>query len=227
MSWSTPRGQEQCMNEIAYRQAEDQLFTSVGLTPTEQRIHLPQLDVDVRVQEVGDGVPVLFIHGGPNSGSTWLSLAARTHGLRCLLLDRPGTGLSAPLPDPVGPHNLAQYGSVLAVDVLDALGVDVAHLVVSSFGGYVGLQSAAAQPERFGRMVQMACPAFAPACVHRRSCAPSWPPDSGGSSARCHRTHGRHGRSCGRSDTRPASTPAGSMTTSSTGTWHCSGTPTR
>jgi 2-hydroxy-6-oxonona-2,4-dienedioate hydrolase len=150
------------MDEIAYRQAEERLFASIGVEPTERRIHLQQLNVDVRVQEVGDGTPVLFIHGGPNSGSTWMSLAARTHGLRCLLLDRPGTGLSQPLPDPVRPHNLVAYASTLAADVLDALDVDVAHLVVSSFGGYVGLQSAATWPERFGRMVQMACPAFVP-----------------------------------------------------------------
>jgi pimeloyl-ACP methyl ester carboxylesterase len=35
-------------------------------------------------------------------------------------------------------------------------------VVASSFGGHLALRSAAAEPERFGRMVQMACPALSP-----------------------------------------------------------------
>lgn len=150
------------MDALRYREAEDRWCASQGIERTEHRVHLQRLDVDVRVQEVGDGDPVLFIHGGPNSGSTWMQLVARLAGLRCLILDRPGTGLSDPLADPVRPHNLRSYASTVAVDVLDALDVDRAHLVVSSFGGMIGLYSAAAHPERFARMVQMACPAMAP-----------------------------------------------------------------
>lgn len=150
------------MDERRYREAEQVLFAREGVTPTEHRLHLDNLDVEVRVQEVGEGVPTLFIHGGPNSGSTWMQLAARVRGLRCLLLDRPGTGLSDPLPDPVGPHNVRRYAEMLPIDVLDALGIDRAHLVVSSFGGMIALYAAAAHPERFDRMVQMACPAMAP-----------------------------------------------------------------
>lgn len=150
------------MNESRYREAEQRLFAQEGVTPTEHRVHLHRLDVDVRVQEVGDGVPTLFIHGGPNSGSTWMQLVARVEGLRCLILDRPGTGLSDPPPEPVRPHNLRRYAETLPIDVLDALGIDRAHLVVSSFGGMIALYSAAAHPARFDRMVQMACPAMAP-----------------------------------------------------------------
>lgn len=150
------------MDERRYREAEQRLFAHEGVAPTERRVHLGRLDVDVRVQEVGEGAPALFIHGGPNSGSTWMNVVGRTSGLRCLVLDRPGTGLSDPLPDPVRPHNLRRYAEALVVDVLDALGIERAHLVVSSFGGMVALYSAAAHPERVDRMVQMACPAMAP-----------------------------------------------------------------
>jgi 2-hydroxy-6-oxonona-2,4-dienedioate hydrolase len=150
------------MDELRYREAEQRLFAHEGVTPAERRVHLERLDVDVRVQEVGDGEPTLFVHGGPNSGTTWLQLAARVSGLRCLLLDRPGTGLSGALPDPVRPHNLRAYAETLVVDVLDALEVERAHLVVSSFGGLIALYTAAAHPDRVDRMVQMACPAMAP-----------------------------------------------------------------
>lgn len=150
------------MDVIRYREAEQLLFAYEGVAPTEHRVHLDQLGVDVRVQEVGEGEPTLFLHGSPNSGSTWMPLVSRLTGLKCLILDRPGTGLSGPLPDPVRPHNLRRYAETLAVDVLDALDLERAHLVVSSMGGTIALYSAAAHPERFGRVVQMACPGLIP-----------------------------------------------------------------
>lgn len=149
------------MDELRYREAEARLFAHERVTPTEHRIHLARLDVDVRIQEVGEGEPALFVHGGPNSGSTWMGLAARLAGLRCLILDRPGTGLSDPLPEPLRASGLIRYAEALPLDVLDALDIDRAHLVVSSFGGTVALYAGAASPERFDRVVQMACPGMA------------------------------------------------------------------
>jgi pimeloyl-ACP methyl ester carboxylesterase len=51
---------------------------------------------------------------------------------------------------------------VLVADVLDALEIQKAHVVASSFGGYMALRSAAATPERVGRMVQFSWPVGAP-----------------------------------------------------------------
>ena len=151
------------LDDVRYREAERRWFAHEGVAPVERRVHLDQLDVDVRVLEVGEGAPTLFVHaGGPNSGSTWIQLAARMSGLRCLLLDRPGAGLSAALPEPVRPHNLRRFADTLIVDVLDALQVERAHLVGSSFGGTLAIYTAAAHPERVDRTVQLACPALAP-----------------------------------------------------------------
>jgi 2-hydroxy-6-oxonona-2,4-dienedioate hydrolase len=150
------------MDELRYRAAERALWSSVGCTPTEHRVHLPTNDVTVRVQEVGSGPTVLFLHGGPNSGSTWAPLVGHLAGLRCLLVDRPGTGLSDPLPRPLTGERVESFADGFVADVLDAMAVDRAHLVGSSFGGYLALRSAAAHPARVDRMVQMACPAFTP-----------------------------------------------------------------
>ena len=151
------------MDELRYREAERRWFAHEGVTPLEHRVHLDQLDVDVRVLEFGEGEPTLFVHaGGPNSGSTWIQVAARVSGLRCLLLDRPGSGLSATLPEPVRPHNLRHFAETLIVDVLDALEVERAHLVGSSLGGTIAIYTAAAHPDRVDRTVQLACPALAP-----------------------------------------------------------------
>jgi pimeloyl-ACP methyl ester carboxylesterase len=147
-------------DERAYRAAEAHLWSTVGLTPSEHWVRPAATGTTVRVQEVGDGPPALFLHGGPNAGSTWAPLVAHLTGLRCLLVDRPGTGLSAPYP--IGAGNLPRIGAAFVGDVLDGLGISRAHVVASSFGGHLALRSAAAHPERFLRMVQMACPAFVP-----------------------------------------------------------------
>ncbi len=148
------------MNEIKYREAEKRLWDSYGLTPRETMVTLPRIGVTVRVQEVGQGDPVLFIHGGPNAGSTWAPMVKHLTGLRCLLVDRPGTGLSDH--HEVTADTIAEFGARFVGDMLDGLGVDRAHLVVSSFGGHLALRSAAVEPERIRRMVQMAAPAAGP-----------------------------------------------------------------
>jgi 2-hydroxy-6-oxonona-2,4-dienedioate hydrolase len=145
----------------AYRDAEATFWSSFGRRPSaEHHVRLPTTGTSVRVQEVGEGPPVLFLHGGPNTGSTWVPLVAHLDGLRCLLVDRPGTGLSAPYP--ITASNLPRIGASFVPDLLDGLGIGRAHVVASSFGGHLALRSAAAHPDRFLRMVQMAAPALIP-----------------------------------------------------------------
>lgn len=151
------------MREMKYRVAEQRLWEFFGCAPTEQMVSLPGTGTKVRVQETGQGDPVLFIHGGPNAGSTWAPLAARMEGFRCLLVDRPGTGLSEPYP--VTAQNLSTFGAGFIGAVLDGLEIDQAHVVASSFGGHLALRSAAAHPGRILRMVQMAAPAAVPGQV--------------------------------------------------------------
>jgi pimeloyl-ACP methyl ester carboxylesterase len=148
------------MNEAKYREAEQRLWDSIGVRPREGFVTLPRIGAKVRVQEVGEGEPTLFIHGGPNSGSTWAPLLEHFPGYRCLVVDRPGTGLSEPYT--VTRNNLARFGDVFVGDVLAALDIDSAHVVASSFGGMLALRSAAAEPRFVRRMVQMAAPALAP-----------------------------------------------------------------
>lgn len=147
--------------ERAYRAAERQLWDQVGIVPTEHTVSLASWGTTVRVQEVGQGHPVLFVHGGPNTGSKWAPMLPRLSGFRCLLIDRPGTGLSEPLPRRLSPNDLLRFADGFVADALDALGVDRAHVVASSLGGFVALRSAAAHPGRIDRMVQMSCPALA------------------------------------------------------------------
>lgn len=151
------------MDEPRYRAHEARLWKDEGgLSPKEHRIALAHAGCSVRVQEVGEGPPVVFLHGGPNAGSTWAPLVRRLGGFRCLLVDRPGTGLSDALASIPRPKELRELGDHIVADVLDGLEIPRAHVVASSFGGFLALRSAAKHPDRVQRMVQMACPAFAP-----------------------------------------------------------------
>ena len=150
------------MNEKLYRAAEQRLWNSHALTPVEHRLHLARNDVTVRIQEVGEGKPLLFIHGANTSGASWASLASRLQDRRCLVLDRPGTGLSEPITGRIDAARFAHLADTLVVDVLDALGQDTADIVATSLGGYIGLRSAAARPDRVRRMVQFSWPVGAP-----------------------------------------------------------------
>lgn len=154
------------MNEVKYRAAERRLWEWAGLEPSETWVTLGYTGTRVRVQEIGDGDPVVFIHGGPNAGATWAPMLKHFTGFRCLVVDRPGTGLSEPYP--VTAADLADFGAAFVGDVLDGLGLERAHVVASSFGGHLALRSAAAHPERLRRMVQMAAPAAAPGQTYPR-----------------------------------------------------------
>jgi 2-hydroxy-6-oxonona-2,4-dienedioate hydrolase len=145
----------------AYREGEATFWAWAGRRPRrEHHVRLPTTGTTVRIQEVGDGPPVLFLHGAPNSGSTWVPLVAHLDRMRCLLVDRPGTGLSAPYPISIA--NLPRIGARFVPELLDGLGIGRAHVVASSFGGHLALRSAAAHPERFLRMVQLGAPALIP-----------------------------------------------------------------
>ena len=137
-----------------YREAERRMWASVGVFPSERRVRLAHIEVEVRIQELGDGPPVLFVHGASNSGTSWADLARRLDGFRCLLLDRPGCGLSDPLRSAFEDvASLNRFSDSLIVDVLDALELDIADVVATSYGGYSSLRAAAIHPDRIRRIV--------------------------------------------------------------------------
>ena len=88
------------VNETRYREAELRLWKSFGLAPTDRQLLLARCDTSIRVQDVGTGPPVILIHGVSNSGTSWAPLVAGLGEYRCVIVDRPGCGLSEPLIDP-------------------------------------------------------------------------------------------------------------------------------
>lgn len=146
-----------------YRTVERALWSSLGVAPTERRVRLTRIGAEVRVQEFGTGRPVLFVHGASTCGTSWADLAVRLPDMHCLLLDRPGTGLSDPLDPPIrGVADLVAFADTLVADVLDGLGVESADLVTTSFGGFFGFRAALVAPARIRRIVEFGWSAGAP-----------------------------------------------------------------
>ncbi len=140
----------------AVRQAERRLFEGLGVEPVERMVDLATIGTTVRVIEVGEGSPVLFVHGVMTAGASWASLAAELSDFRCLLLDRPGCGLSATTNPP--PRTLdaqRRLADEMVADVFDGLGVASGGVISNSLGGWYALRSVAAHPDRVTGMVGM------------------------------------------------------------------------
>lgn len=108
-------------------------------------------------QVVGDGPTVLLVHAGVCDSRMW---ARQVEDLRVdhrvITLDLRGYG-ETPL------EAGAKYSDAQdVIDVLDELGVTNTKVVGASYGGYVVLQAASGQPERFSRVVLMSPPADGP-----------------------------------------------------------------
>lgn len=143
---------------VRYRAAEAALWSSFDVAPSEEWVRLTTGE-DVRVQILGDGPPVLFVHGGSVGGASWAPLVARLGDFRCLVVDRPGCGLSDPIARGRKLRDVAEleaFADGFVADLLDRLDVDRAHLVPTSMGGYFALRGAAAHPERVDRIVGVA-----------------------------------------------------------------------
>jgi pimeloyl-ACP methyl ester carboxylesterase len=114
-----------------------------------RRVELP--GASVNYVEIGEGEPLLFIHGVSGCWQNWLENLPRfaAAGRRCVALDLPGFGAS-PMPEwPIGMDAYTQ----LVRDFCEKLGLDCATLVGNSMGGLVATELALAAPEYFERLV--------------------------------------------------------------------------
>ncbi len=151
------------VDESSYRTHEAALWSSLGVEPAERVLRLSTPGASVRVLEIGEGEPVVFVHGVSNAGASWAPLVASLPGFRCIVVDRPGCGLSPVWPEPVTElRAFESFADDFVVQILDALGLDQAGVVATSFGGYLAFRSAAAHPERVDAIAEIGWTVGAP-----------------------------------------------------------------
>jgi pimeloyl-ACP methyl ester carboxylesterase len=104
----------------------------------------------VNVIDMGEGPPLVFLHGLSGSWPNWLEqlpVFARDH--RVIAMDLPGFGYS---PMPAGTITISAYARILD-QLLGKLGVDAAATVGNSMGGFIAAELAIAFPQRVERLV--------------------------------------------------------------------------
>jgi pimeloyl-ACP methyl ester carboxylesterase len=104
----------------------------------------------VNTIELGEGPPMLFVHGLSGSWPNWLEqLPIFAADRRVLAIDLPGFG-SSPMPD----REITISGYARLLDrLLGELGIDAAAVVGNSMGGFIAAELAIAYPQRVERLV--------------------------------------------------------------------------
>ncbi|NMO55942.1 alpha/beta hydrolase [Actinoplanes sp. TBRC 11911] len=105
-----------------------------------------------------DGEPVLLLHGFPQDHREFDLLTPHLHsqGLRTYALDQRGTTPGA-RPPAVGDYRISEIVAD-ALAVLDALGLESAHVVGHDWGAQVGWLLAALHPERVRTLTAVSVP---------------------------------------------------------------------
>lgn len=134
------------------------LFEQEGIQPESKKVFVDGLGKTIHYLELGDGEPLLLLHGGGSHAGEWINilrpLSARFH---LLVVDRPGCGLS----DYMDYRGLDFRSE--AIDFvgafMHAVGLEKASLLGQSMGGYFSICFAMQYPERVNRLLLMGAPA--------------------------------------------------------------------
>jgi 2-hydroxy-6-oxonona-2,4-dienedioate hydrolase len=141
---------------IAARDAEKQLFNFYGLKTKTNYITLPDLDIRIRITEIGSGKPVIIVPGNTGDSFPLASLMAELKDRRLIILNRPGGGLSEGID-----HRKVDFRK-LAVQtisaVMDAFLLDKTPLIGHSIGGQWCLWMAMDKPERVSAVTLLGVP---------------------------------------------------------------------
>jgi pimeloyl-ACP methyl ester carboxylesterase len=143
----------------SYDKAEAHVFGGYGLVPAVHALSLVRPRFRLRAVEVGNGEPVVFLHGFGHCNAHWAPLVSRLLGVRSLMLDAPGHG-AADAVDYRGVDLRAWYKEMLT-GCLDALGLEQVHLIGHSQGAMQALWLALDAPARVRSVVAIGTPAVA------------------------------------------------------------------
>jgi pimeloyl-ACP methyl ester carboxylesterase len=112
----------------------------------------------IRAHVIGDGPPIVFVHGALVNANLWRKVVPRLDGFRRITLDMPLGSHLEPMPKDADlrPPALAN----MIADALEALGLEGATVVGNDTGGGLTQILATRRPERVGAFVLTSCDAF-------------------------------------------------------------------
>ncbi|MEU2177000.1 MULTISPECIES: alpha/beta fold hydrolase [Nocardia] len=129
------------------------MSTSVESRVVPELRELPTEHGVLRYREIGDGPPLLLLHGSGPGVTGWRNFGANVpvfaQHYRTLVLEFPGFGVS----DDFGaPHPMMSAQQAVGA-FLDGLDLDRVRVVGNSMGGFVATDFALANPDRVDRLV--------------------------------------------------------------------------
>jgi 2-hydroxy-6-oxonona-2,4-dienedioate hydrolase len=139
-------------------EVERRLFDRYRIDARSTFVQLRRPDLRTRVVEVGEGPPVLFVHGTCASASVWTPLLASLTGYRLLAVDRPGCVYSEPFD--YQDVDLRAHSVDFLVSLLDTLELERVAIVGNSMGGLWSFWLALEHPERVSAISLLGCPAL-------------------------------------------------------------------
>ena len=105
--------------------------------------------IDIAYDEVGDGLPIVFLHGFPHTRSLWLPQLSALAGMcRCIAPDLRGFGESTV----AGPWTMTQFADDV-VGLMDELEIPNAVICGLSMGGYIAFEIWRRAPQRVRALV--------------------------------------------------------------------------
>ncbi len=103
----------------------------------------------VVAEDVGDGPPLILLHGLAGSARWWTrNIPGLSRSFRVLAIDLPGFGTS-----PRGQRLILDEAAGVVAATMDRLGIERASVIGHSMGGLIAGGLAADQPERVDRLV--------------------------------------------------------------------------
>jgi pimeloyl-ACP methyl ester carboxylesterase len=119
----------------------------------------------LNVIELGEGPPLIFVHGLGGSWQNWLEnlpYFARSH--RVVALDLPGFGFS---PDTSEDTSISGYGALID-GLCEAMEIECTGIVGNSMGGFIGAEVAISHPHRVDRLVLVSPAGISSENLYRR-----------------------------------------------------------
>jgi poly(3-hydroxyoctanoate) depolymerase len=127
----------------------DEAIVATSSAPSTRTEGVHVRGIDLTVQICGEGTPLLLLSGIWGELPLWRPLLAYLDGFMAIAFDPPGVGGTKATSRPMTMRGLAGF----TAEVLDALGIDSAHVLGASFGGAVAQQLAFSHGRRVRRLV--------------------------------------------------------------------------
>lgn len=141
-----------------YKETRDSLLQKEGIAPQSKFVETDGPVKNVHYLELGEGKPLIIIHGGLSHCSEWINiLKPLSEHFHCYVLDRPGHGLTDPI-DYSG-TDYRQSAVDFIRSFMDAVGLQQTYLMGNSMGGYFSTSFTLEYPERVEKLLLIGAPA--------------------------------------------------------------------